>query len=313
MTRESPKRSGGRWRAMRRTGAKRAGAFDVAPTIDYRRVIRLTSMAVAFLGAMWIALAIPTAGLLTAPGGDSHAYWAARLPTPYGGTLGSGDAFLYTPVAALFLAPFTLLSWPTFHILYAVVTACALLWLARGWALPLLFFPPVTFELWSPNIHLLLAVAIVLGFRYPGAWAFVLLTKVSPGVGLLWFAVRREWRSLAVALGVTGGLVLASVVVFPALWAAWIEVISASTAVELGPLTVTMVPLSVRLPVSAAIVTFAALTNRRWLIPVACTIALPVLWIHGAAMLVGVIPLLSAREGVRGPSMLRPVLSTSRS
>ena len=44
-------------------------------------------------------------------------------------------------------------------------------------------------------------VAIVLGFRWPFTWAFVLLTKVTPGVGLLWFAVRREWRSLAIALG----------------------------------------------------------------------------------------------------------------
>ena len=35
------------------------------------------------------------------------------------------------------------------------------------------------------------------------SWAFVLLTKVTPGIGLLWFAIRRRWRDLAIALGVT--------------------------------------------------------------------------------------------------------------
>jgi len=43
----------------------------------------------------------------------------------------------------------------------------------------------------------LLAVAIAVGFRYPAAWALVLITKVTPGIGLVWFAVRREWCPLA--------------------------------------------------------------------------------------------------------------------
>ena len=28
--------------------------------------------------------------------------------------------------------------------------------------------------------------------RWPAAWAFVLLTKMTPGIGLLWFAFRRD-------------------------------------------------------------------------------------------------------------------------
>ena len=38
--------------------------------------------------------------------------------------------------------------------------------------LTLLAFPPVAIELYHGNIHLLIAVAIVLGFRFPAAWAF---------------------------------------------------------------------------------------------------------------------------------------------
>ena len=45
------------------------------------------------------------------------------------------------------------------------------------------------------NIHLLLGAVIVAGFRWPWLWALPLLTKVTPGVGLLWFALRREWRT----------------------------------------------------------------------------------------------------------------------
>src|SRR3989442_1267745 len=83
--------------------------------------------------------------------------------------------------------------------------------------------PPVAFELYHGNIRLLIAAAIALGFRYPAAWSFVLLTKVTPGVGLLWFAVRREWRRLAIALGVTAALVAVSLAFDFRLWQQWIQ------------------------------------------------------------------------------------------
>ena len=44
-------------------------------------------------------------------------------------------------------------------------------------------------ELSGGNIRLL-GVAAVIGFRRP-PWSFVILTKVTPGIGLLWFVVRR--------------------------------------------------------------------------------------------------------------------------
>ena len=77
-----------------------------------------------------------------------------------------------------------------------------MIWLGWRSALLVLAFPPVALELYHGNIHLLMAAAIVLGFRYPIGWSFLLLTKVTPGVGLVWFAVRREWRPLIIALGV---------------------------------------------------------------------------------------------------------------
>ena len=73
------------------------------------------------------------------------------------------------------------------------------------------------------NIHLLLGLAIVAGTRWPALWAFPLLTKITPGIGLIWFAARREWRNLAIALVATVVVVGVSYVLAPWLWADFIE------------------------------------------------------------------------------------------
>jgi hypothetical protein len=156
---------------------------------------------------------------------------------------------------------------------------------------------PVFAEVTVGNIHLLLGAAILLGFRYPAAWAFVLLTKVTPGVGLLWFAVRREWRSLAIALGLTAAIAAASFVLAPGLWFRWAEVLTAAAGAEEWPFTI-QVPLALRLAAAAALVAWGAWTDRRWTVPVAATLALPVLWVNGLAMLVAVLPLVADRVGL---------------
>ena len=43
--------------------------------------------------------------------------------------------------------------------------------------LAVLAFPPVALELYHGNVHLLMAAAIALGFRYPAAWAFIVLRR----------------------------------------------------------------------------------------------------------------------------------------
>ena len=117
---------------------------------------------------------------------------------PYQVGVGGLGAFNYTPPIARLFGPFGALEWPTFLWLWLALLIGNIIWLGgRGvriiW---LLAFPPVALELYHGNIHLWIAAAIALGFRYPWTWGFVLLTKVTPGVGLLWFAVRREWRAL---------------------------------------------------------------------------------------------------------------------
>ena len=76
--------------------------------------------------------------------------------------------------------------------LWLLFMALCLVAIAGVWAILVAFIPPVLIELQAGNIHLPLALAIGLGLRYPATWVFVLLTKPTLGIGLLWFAVRRE-------------------------------------------------------------------------------------------------------------------------
>jgi len=68
-----------------------------------------------------------------------------------------------------------------------------------------------------------MGAAIVAGFRWPGAWSFLLLTKVTPGIGVLWFAVRREWHSFGIALATTLLVVVISFALAPHLWFQWFD------------------------------------------------------------------------------------------
>ena len=129
-------------------------------------------------------------------------------------------------------------------------------------------------EVAGGNVSLLLAVAIVVGFRWPAAWAIVLLTKITPGIGLLWFAVRGEWRSLAIALGATAAIVAVSYVTMPAAWRRWVEVII-DNAGKGGTWASVPIPLWIRLPAAVALVVWGARTDRRWTVPVASMLALP--------------------------------------
>jgi hypothetical protein len=218
-------------------------------------------------------------------GFDALAYWVNPISDPYRLSTGALGAFPYSPAAARLFAPVALLAWPTFLWLWTALLLATAVWLGgRRW-LWVLAFPPVALELYHGNIHLLIAAAIALGFRYPVAWTFVLLTKVTPGIGLLWFAARREWRNLAIVALATGVIVGISVAVDPELWRQWIDRELLHT-LSVGPdQPYIPVPLLVRLPLAAALVVWGARQDRKWTVPVAAAIAMPVLWITAFATL----------------------------
>ena len=246
---------------------------------------------------------------------DAYAYWTTRSGDLYAAAqTGQIGAYLYSPAFAQALAPLTWLPVAVFTALWTAFNCAALWWLLGRLALPSLLFLPIPFEIISGNVHLLYAVAIVAGFRYPMSWALMLLTKVTPGVGVLWFLVRREWRAFVVAIGVTAAIGAVSFVLDRAAWEAWLRLLQTdlSGAGQASFETVGWflpIPLLPRLAVAAGLVAFAAWRGRRWLVPVAVLLALPVIWLNGLAVLAAVVPLWRERTAAATEPSGRPILA----
>jgi hypothetical protein len=270
-----------------------------APIWSHERAIRdglrLASVVVS-IGILVFAWRQPPEGAF-----DTFAYYTAHLPDPYRvSTEGQAGAFLYAPPIAQLLEPLRALPWAVFHTLWIGISLAALWYLVGPVLLvpTLVLWPFTLIDIGFGNLNLWLAAAVVLGFRHPAAWALVLLTKVTPGVGLLWFAVRREWRALGVALGATAAIAAVSFLLAPSLWADWVHVLADHAAfapVDPQP------PLWMRLPAAALIVAWGARTDRPWTVPFGAALALPVLSAVSLSMFVGVIGVLR-RTGWRfGP------------
>lgn len=253
-------------------------------------------------GGVWlliVSLAVPL-GRRLQTGQEAFCYWIASIHAPY--LLADWTqpiAYVYSPAFRQAIAPLTELPWLGF---FSVWTALLLL-AVRFLTGPRLFAAGVllaTVELIGGNISLLLAVAMVIGFRWPAAWAFVLLTKVTPGIGLLWFVVRREWRSLGIALGATGLVIVVSAAIMPGAWIEWIELLTRLAGRD-GTWAAVPIPFLVRLPVSIVVVVWGALTDRRWTVPVSGMIALPALWYGSLTMLLAVIALRDRERNAVSP------------
>ncbi|HYL41368.1 MAG TPA: hypothetical protein VET90_08675, partial [Candidatus Binatus sp.] len=191
-----------------------------------------------------------------------------------------------------------LLSFDAFVAIWRAILLVTLVWLAGPLTLPVLLLLPVASEVNAGNIQILLAAAIVAGFRHPAAWAFPLLTKFTCGIGLLWFAVRREWRNLAVAVGVAAAIAVATFVLWPDRWTAYLGFVGVG-APNLPAEPPLQWPLAVRLPIAIGLAILAAVRGWRWLLVIASVVALPLFYIPSFAMLVGVLPYVRAWGGRR--------------
>ncbi len=241
-----------------------------------------------------LAFRVPSGGAWST-GAEAFCYWFPSLADPYARADWTQPvAYVYSPAFLQGLAGLKALPWEAFLAVWTALLLLAIRYLVgpRLWAVAIVF---AGFELVGGNIHLLLAAAIVAGFRWPAAWAFVLLTKVTPGVGLLWFAVRREWRNLGIALGATAAIAAVSWAVAPGAWADWLDVLGASATKTAGTWAAVPVPVWLRLPVAAVLVVWGARTDRRWTVVVASMLALPALWFGSASMLLAIVALATDR------------------
>jgi len=233
---------------------------------------------------------------------DTYAYWSVDPRAPYRFDFSPDQygAFRYSPAVAQLFSLFHLLPWPVFAIGWFAFLALVLTWLGRRWSLALLAFFPIVWDAYLGNIEILLAAAMVLGFRKPAAWSFVLLTKVTPGIGLLWFIARREWRNLAIALGATALIVGVSFAIAPGAWFDWPRSI---LSVQGRPAPVATVA---RVLAAALLVIWGARTNRPWTVIVAGTLALAWLDLKTTALLVGLAPFLPTLPGDEGVPAVLP-------
>ena len=250
-------------------------------------------LAVAGLAWALIVVFAEPWGRAWGTGQDARCYYQATLADPYlHSSWNDPIAYVYSPAFLQLVSPVTLLPWQAFMAVWTAVLLGAVRFLTGPRLLAAgIIFPFTAMEVAGGNISLLLAVAIVLGFRWPATWSLVLLTKITPGVGLLWFAVRREWRPLAIALGATVAIATVSAFIMPAAWRQWLDVI-VTNAGKGGTWASVPIPLWIRLPIAVAVVVWGARTDRPWTVPVASMLALPALWYGGISMLLGVIPLL---------------------
>lgn len=241
---------------------------------------------------------------------DARAYWEAARGDPYARpVLGSPVAYYYSPAFLQVFAPLLALSFPAFLAAWYLINGAALVAVVRSWLPIALLTGFVALELLRGNIETLMALAIVAGFRWPAAWAFILLTKVTPGVGVLYFVGRRDWRSLAIAIGATVAIAAVSFALAPDLWFAWVASLVANTGVSID-WPYFPVPLVVRLPIAAALALVGGWYGWRWLVPIASTLAMPTLWPVNLTLLVAVIPLLGRRDGTAVAPADRPRAGT---
>lgn len=214
---------------------------------------------------------------------------AATIVTPY--------AYLYPPPLAQAIVPVAAVvpDW-LFSAGWTALMGLALFWLAgrdvlRG--LALVAFPPVAIEFWFRNVHLFLAVLVVLGLRRTSGWLSVgAAVKVAPGLGIPYLALRGRWREAGLAVLVGLMVLIVSVVATPDAWRTYLDFIR--TTDPLQPSSFVPIAWPIRAVAGVALAVVAARLPRDVgdpLAVVAITLTLPSLWVTGLSLLVAIVPL----------------------
>jgi hypothetical protein len=243
---------------------------------------------------------------------DSLAYWIAgqRLMTglpvywpteiafePY--------AYHYPPPLAQLLGPISIVVPALAYVVIFRVLMLVVLWDLAGRSmlkmLALLAFVPVAVAVRIENVEIFIAAGIVYGLRrWPWLFSILALIKVSPGLGIVYLAMRRRWRDFALSVLVGAVIAGLSLALAPDLWRSSLEAITGRTSMIGNSLI--PVPYAVRATAGFVLTIVAGLLGRRkgeLLLVAAITIANPGLSLQGFAVLAAAIPIwLAGPDGV---------------
>jgi Glycosyltransferase family 87 len=206
-------------------------------------------------------------------GSDELAYWHAAQRLVAGQPLydpsaapNTPYAYWYPPPLAQVLAPLTPFVAPeAFTLAWTAVLLGCLWWLGGRdvlVALALIAFLPVAVELRTRNVHLILAVLVVLALRRSWVfWVPAAALKVAPVLGVLYLAAAGRIRE-ALGVSLLGAAVLAvSAVLAPDAWRGFLDVVGARAGSEGGALVA--VPFWIRLIVGAILALVAGRLSAR--------------------------------------------------
>lgn len=260
-------------------------------TQRWLRVLRFARYAWWGLGLGVGLIAWQVASAARPPIDDAHAYWAASLADPYRITaMLTPDAYHYGPPFLWLISPLKVLPFDLFRQVWVGLILLALAWLVGlDLFLPALLLSPFAADYVEGNIHILMAAAIVLSFRWPALWVFPIFTKAAGGIGILWFVFRGEWRNLAMAVGACAVVLGVSFLVVPGQWFGWFGFLADSAQ---RPPDYVAIPLFLRIGIAVVGLWGAARTGRRWFVPLAAMIVLP-LWPFTVALVAGSVRLWS--------------------
>ena len=202
----------------------------------------------------------------------------------------SPTPFLYPPVLAQILLPLHVLPFEIVEVAWTTLCFVSLWYCVRIWTIPVVILGLIS--IWLPpdnilgaglefvllgNVQIPMAAAIVAGMRHPAWFAIPILTKITTGVGLLWYAFRAEWRPFAIGIAATALVVAVSFLLSPGAWADWIQFAIRNYGVPSVP-PVVGPPLPVRLGAAVLLVAWGARTNRPWVVAIAGAMANPGLY-----------------------------------
>jgi hypothetical protein len=285
---------------------------------------RVVLVGLAAVGASLLAVIV--AAFWSEPN-DNFAYWlagqrlAAGLPVYVSGEAAFAPyAYHYPPPLAQVLAPLTLVIPALAYLVAYRALELLVTWdLAGRRLLPMLALIavlPVAVELRFENVHLLVALCIVVGLRrWPWLFAVGAVVKLSPGLGIVYLALRRRWRDAVLASVLM--LVIAGVswALGADLWRAWLD--SVLGRADMVGNSLLPVPYAVRAAAGLALAVAGGAIGRRGgelLLVAGITVANPGLAMNGLAVLAAALPVWLAGPAGVGDAVERhgPQLTSAR-